>query len=167
MELIYHHFARFGLEMHIGCGTLELKTECVFFPPPQFFQRMERTNAAASTIQRVFQQTCRTHFACAATQENPQDQLPTASSIALLKPPTSFPTGCCVTVASSHPKHANKTGMVTRHTAKFVTFAANDCPQGRIHILPRLLTIASPLTIAPPCILQRQGNPKPHCTPGH
>ena len=32
MELIHHHFARFGLEMQIGCGTLESKTECV--PPP-------------------------------------------------------------------------------------------------------------------------------------
>jgi hypothetical protein len=34
MELIYHHFARFGLEMHNGHGALELKTECIFFPPP-------------------------------------------------------------------------------------------------------------------------------------
>ena len=33
--LIYHHFARFGWEMHIGCGALESKTECVFFPPPR------------------------------------------------------------------------------------------------------------------------------------
>jgi hypothetical protein len=32
MELIYHHFARFGLEMHIGRGMSESKTECVFFP---------------------------------------------------------------------------------------------------------------------------------------
>jgi len=36
MELIYHHFARFGLEMHIGCGTSESKTEC-FSPPPHNF----------------------------------------------------------------------------------------------------------------------------------
>jgi hypothetical protein len=150
MELIYHHFAGFGLEMHIGCGALESKTECLFFPPPQFFQRLERTNAADSTIQHAFQRTRHAHFACAATQENPQDQLPTASSIALLKPPTSFPTGCHVIVSSSHPKHAKKTSLVTRHTAKFVTFAPNDCPQCRIRILPRLLTIASPLKIAPP-----------------
>ena len=34
MELIFHHFGRFGLEMHIGRGTLTSKTECVFFPPP-------------------------------------------------------------------------------------------------------------------------------------
>jgi hypothetical protein len=39
-ELIFHHFTRFGLEMHIGRGALESKTECVFFPPPQFFQRL-------------------------------------------------------------------------------------------------------------------------------
>ena len=36
MNLIYHHFARFGLEMHIGRDGKESKTECVFFPPPQF-----------------------------------------------------------------------------------------------------------------------------------
>jgi hypothetical protein len=39
MNLIFHHFGRFGLEMHIGRGTSTLKTECVFFPPPQFFQQ--------------------------------------------------------------------------------------------------------------------------------
>jgi hypothetical protein len=39
MELIYHHFAQFGLEMHIGRGMSESKTKCVFFPPPQFFRK--------------------------------------------------------------------------------------------------------------------------------
>ena len=34
MELIYQHFGRFGLDMHIGQGTSESKTECVFFPHP-------------------------------------------------------------------------------------------------------------------------------------
>ena len=74
MELIYHHFARFGLEMHIGRGTSESKTECVFFPPPQFFQCLERTNTAATTIQRAF---CRKHHAHSghiAPEEPPQDQ---------------------------------------------------------------------------------------------
>jgi hypothetical protein len=33
MELIYHNFAQFGLEMHIGHDTSESKTECIFFPP--------------------------------------------------------------------------------------------------------------------------------------
>ena len=37
MELIYHHFGRFGLETHIGQEKSLSKTECVFFPPPQFF----------------------------------------------------------------------------------------------------------------------------------
>ena len=41
MELIYRHFTRFGLEVHIGQGNSESKTECVFFPPPQFFQCLE------------------------------------------------------------------------------------------------------------------------------
>jgi hypothetical protein len=34
MELIYYHVSRFGMEMHIGQGTSQSKTECVFFPPP-------------------------------------------------------------------------------------------------------------------------------------
>ncbi len=34
MELIYHHFSRFGMKMHIGRGTSQSKTECIFFPPP-------------------------------------------------------------------------------------------------------------------------------------
>ena len=34
MELIYHHFGRFGLEMHIGRGASQSKMECVFFPTP-------------------------------------------------------------------------------------------------------------------------------------
>ena len=37
LELIYKHFACFGLEMHIGRGDSPSKTECVFFPPPGFF----------------------------------------------------------------------------------------------------------------------------------
>jgi hypothetical protein len=54
MELIFHYFAQFGLEMHIGHGNSESKTKCIFFPPPQFFQHLKRTNTAASTIQRAF-----------------------------------------------------------------------------------------------------------------
>ena len=34
MELIFHHFGRFGLEMHIRQGASPSKTKCVFFPPP-------------------------------------------------------------------------------------------------------------------------------------
>ena len=37
LDLIFTHFARFGLEMHIGRGRTKSKTECVFFPPPRFF----------------------------------------------------------------------------------------------------------------------------------
>jgi hypothetical protein len=32
MNLVFHYFARFGLEMHIGRDGSESKTECVFFP---------------------------------------------------------------------------------------------------------------------------------------
>ena len=37
VELIFHHFTKFGLEMHIGREGKPSKTECVFFPPPGFF----------------------------------------------------------------------------------------------------------------------------------
>jgi hypothetical protein len=35
MNLVFKHFTRFGLEMHIGRNGGESKTECVFYPPPQ------------------------------------------------------------------------------------------------------------------------------------
>jgi hypothetical protein len=37
LNLIYKHFACLGLEMHIGRGNSPSKLECVFFPPPGFF----------------------------------------------------------------------------------------------------------------------------------
>ncbi len=37
LALIHKHFAQFGLEMHIGQTGAQSKTECVFFPPPRFF----------------------------------------------------------------------------------------------------------------------------------
>ncbi|EJK71847.1 hypothetical protein THAOC_06672, partial [Thalassiosira oceanica] len=44
-EVIYDHFARFGLEMHIGRTVngkeTASKTECVFFPRPHFFKEKE------------------------------------------------------------------------------------------------------------------------------
>jgi hypothetical protein len=41
MTLVHRHFVRFGLEMHIGRNGGESKMECVFFPPPQFFQQCQ------------------------------------------------------------------------------------------------------------------------------
>ena len=45
--VIFDHFARFRLEMHLGYkrdGKIQpSKTECVFFPPPQYFDKMEAT----------------------------------------------------------------------------------------------------------------------------
>ncbi|KAL7527574.1 hypothetical protein ACHAXR_002020, partial [Thalassiosira sp. AJA248-18] len=41
LELVYHTFGRFGLEMHIGREGVSSKTECVFFPPPRFFDHSE------------------------------------------------------------------------------------------------------------------------------
>ena len=37
ITLLSDHFARFGLKMHIGTEKKTLKTECVFSPPPGFF----------------------------------------------------------------------------------------------------------------------------------
>ncbi len=68
MELIYYHFTQFGMEMHIGRGNSESKTEGVFFPPPQFFQRLEQSNDAASMIQCAFWQTQRTRNAYSALE---------------------------------------------------------------------------------------------------
>jgi len=34
MELVFHHFGRFGQEMHIGRGASPSKTKCVSSPPP-------------------------------------------------------------------------------------------------------------------------------------
>jgi hypothetical protein len=34
LTLIHSHFARFGLEVHIGRNGDPSKTECIFFPPP-------------------------------------------------------------------------------------------------------------------------------------
>ena len=36
LKLIYQHFTRFGLEMHVGKGKKDSKTDCVFLPPPGF-----------------------------------------------------------------------------------------------------------------------------------
>ena len=36
ITLLSDHFARFGLEMHIGTGKKTSNTECVFFLPPGF-----------------------------------------------------------------------------------------------------------------------------------
>ena len=36
--LIFNHFSKFGLEMHISRGPKPFKTECVLFPPAGFFK---------------------------------------------------------------------------------------------------------------------------------
>ena len=114
--------------MHIGRGTSESKTECVFSPPPQFVQRLERTNTEATTIQRAFRRTHHAHSRCIATEETPQDRQALPPTIATnLLSPTSFPIGCRVTVTpSKHKPYTNTNGTVTRHTAKFVEFVPDN-----------------------------------------
>ena len=38
LNLIYQHFTRFGLKIHIEKGKKASKTECIFFPPPGFLR---------------------------------------------------------------------------------------------------------------------------------
>ena len=73
---------------------------------------------------------------------------PTSNALALL--PANFPIGSHVTVVLSHPKHANATGVVTRHTAKFNTFSPVDSLPDRIRILPWSLLLAPPPAVVPP-----------------
>jgi len=118
----------------------------VFFFPPQFFQGLERTNTAATIIQRAFRRTYHAHSRHIAMEETPQDQQALSPAIVTnLLSPTSFPIGCRVTVTLSHKNHANTNGTVTRHTAKFVEFVPDDCHPNTIHILPKSLTIIPPL----------------------
>ena len=137
------------MEMHIGRGSLESKTECVFFPPPQFFQRLERSNDAASMIQRAFRQAQHTRNAYSASEHAHRARKPPTSNVLTLLP-ENFPIGSHVTVVSSHPKHANTIGVVTRHTAKFVAFSPVDSPQDRICILPQSLMLVPPPAVVPP-----------------
>jgi hypothetical protein len=120
MELINIHYAQFGLEMHIGCGTSESKTKCVFFPPPHFFRHLDPTHTATTTIQQAFRQSCHTHNnnkhnTRRITEPDQTTTLHTLTTMTTRDPlsSTHFPIGCHITVASSHPTHANTTGRVT------------------------------------------------------
>jgi len=130
MELIFHHFSRFGLEMHIGRGTSTSKTECVFFSPPQFFQKTQLREIAASLIQRAF---CHAHPHQLIAQPAPSSNSP-----------VDFPIGCRVVVTSSHTTHANKGGTVRKITKKFVMFSPDDSPTDIIRILPKSLAAYHP-----------------------
>jgi hypothetical protein len=55
-----------------------------------------------------------------------------------------FPIGCCVVVASSHPKHASKGGTVCKLTKKFVLFTLDKNPTDIIRILPKSLAAYHP-----------------------
>ena len=128
MELVFH------LEMHIGQGASPSKTECVFFPPPQFFQRAQRCDAATSLIQHAFRHTY------TSTHPHQLTKHPAQSS----NSPTDFPIGCRVVVASSYPTHASKGGTVCKLTKKFVMISPDDTPTDVIHILPKSLAAYHP-----------------------
>jgi len=98
-----------------------------------------------STIQLAFRRAQRTHAAAYIVVHAPQDQAPTIPVLSLPPLTVCFPIGCRIIVASSHPQHANTYGVVMQHTAKFVTFAPEDCFQESIRILPKSLILAPPL----------------------
>ena len=52
--LLLRHFAKFGLEIHIGKENKTSKTECVFFPTPVYFTLPTLLNSDASTITSPF-----------------------------------------------------------------------------------------------------------------
>ena len=103
-------------------------------PPPQFFQRVQRRDAAASLIQRTFR--------CSYTSIHPHQRIehPAPTSIS----PTDFPIGCWVVVASSHPTHASKGGTVYKLTKKFVMISPDDTPTDIICIHPKSLAAYHP-----------------------
>ena len=49
LEMIYTHFSRFGLEMHIGRNNQTSKTECIFFPPPGYFNYLHKIKTLPSS----------------------------------------------------------------------------------------------------------------------
>ena len=100
-------------------------------------------------IQCAFRQAQHTRNACSALEHAYRGQNPPASN-ALTLLSANFPIGSHVTVVSPHPKHANAIGVVTKHTAKFITFSSVDFPQDRIHILPQLLLLVPPPAVVSP-----------------
>ena len=145
MELIFHHFTRFGLEMHIGRGASESKTECVFSPPPSVLPapgKYQRRSLHNPTSVQEGTTSTRHGMHCGAT---------TILALSLSPSTASFPIKCRVIVASSHPQHSNTYGAVIRHTAKFVEFAPKNCSRESIRILPKSLILSPPLaTPSPP-----------------
>ena len=53
LNLIYQHFTRFGLKMHVEKGKKASKTECVFFPPPGFLRRKLNLSTKNSKGKRI------------------------------------------------------------------------------------------------------------------
>jgi hypothetical protein len=131
---------------HIG-----VKDRMYFLPPQQFFQCLERTNTAATTIQCAFRRKHHTHSGHIAMEETPRDQQALSPAIVTnLLSPTSFPIGCRVTVMPSHKSHTHTNGTLTQHTAKFVEFVPDNCHPNTICILPKSLTIIPPLATSIP-----------------
>jgi hypothetical protein len=143
MSLIYHHFARFGLEMHIGRNGKESKTECVFFPPPQFITTKE-------TQQSTINNTIPTNPTSTLTA-NPSTNLPT-NSPTIESPttetptniPTDFPTNSRINIIN-HPKHGSKHGIVRGHTNKYVIVETSNM-NTTIRILPKFLQLRTNTT---------------------
>ena len=85
LALIHSHLARFGLEVHIGRNGAPSKTECVFFPPLQFFHDPHSFDpvitAASEEPWLLFEDTPTNH-----------DSPHTSTTITATEPPSSQPT---------------------------------------------------------------------------
>ncbi len=124
MELTFHHFARFGLEMHIGCSASESKTECIFFPPPSVLpapgedQRHGLHNP--TSIQKGTTSTRRGMHCGATCSPGPSTHHTSPITVSIDRElPHWMPCHCCF-VPSTARQH---NGVVIQHTAKFVIFA--------------------------------------------
>ena len=49
-NLVFQHFNRFGLQMHIGSKSKLSKTECVFFPAPSHFKSASLPTHSSSSL---------------------------------------------------------------------------------------------------------------------
>lgn len=113
--------------MHVGRGASSSKTECTFFPLPSSFNICNTTKLLWwwSNIPSVAHIPTPTHI-------NSLSNLHLAC-------PTRW-TFCHVIVASSHPTHVGKEGVVCRLTKKFVIFTPNKDSTNIVCIFPKSLT---------------------------
>ena len=99
--------------MHIGPNGEESKTECVFFPPPQFIATKVSQSTITATVTTTTDE---------ITIVIPPNDIPIEIPINI---PTDFPIGSRINIIN-HLKYGGKHGIIRGHTAKFVTVEISD-----------------------------------------